>query len=689
MGVIVEDVIDLLKTDVKLSKSKRDDLMPNWQLNVNERRGKDFDADADENRSRVPVDWTLTKTKAAQLWSQMPSLRLVAKSKEYEASVPVAAKIVNALLGKSGVELVMGECVVDCINAAGIGVALVRYESLTERLTLPSVDSTAMAIAAMSSEGGPPVEDPENPVPAQATTRITDRRFTVDRVSPSDFLWPTTFALSNWNKAPWLGHTGRGTWAQVSRLFPPDPKTGQRGLTVDDKENVVGASSRQQTQTLQVLQFDERKADKDLVEYDELFYWRSVYHEDEKYYDAIQHVVFVTGLDEPVVNKPWDGQQFDDQNGGYTGACLLPIRVLTLNYISDEAIPPSDSAIIRPQVKDLQQSRQDMKDQRKHSRPLRGFNVDAVDPGIVGDLIKGTWQGMIPCIGNAERAIWEVARSAYPRENVEMDRILKQDIQEAVSVGPNQSGTYASGERSASEAKIVNQSFETEISLQRARVAAFFVGIAEVTFGLWARFGVVDPKQIGVSIGQEGMQALASWDRTRINQQFIADVRADSTVRLDAGQLVEQLTSTLNVTAKSGFINPKPLIRKILEAQGLDPAEVLIDPTQKGPEPPKISYTFKGEDMINPVVLAIIEKSGQGPTAIEIDQAKKLVIQMQTPPAPPMPPQAAPAAAPGGPGAPGAPMNATPPVPNDPEVRPDAHPQWESASRINTRRAEG
>lgn len=673
------DVIELLKTDVKLSKAKRDDLMPNWQLNVNERRGKDFDSDADENRSRVPMDWTLTKTKAAQLFSQMPQVRMIPKHQSFEASVPIAVKIVNDLLTEADVEAVMGECVVDCVNAAGIGVALVRYESLSETLTLPAVDPTAIAMAGMG-QAAPPVEDPANPIPTQPTTRVTDRRFCVDRVSPGDFLWPVSFRLSNWNKAPWLGHTGRGTWAQVSRLFPPDPTTGQRGLTSDDKDKVVGAAGRRQDQTLQVLQTDERKSEQEYVEYDEIFYWRHVYHEDEKYYDAIHHVVFVTGIDEPVIDKPWDGQQFDQQNGGYIGPCLLPIRVLTLNYISDEAIPPSDSAIIRPQVKELQESRQHMKDQRKHSRPLRGFNVDLVDAGIVGDLIKGTWQGMIPCIGNAERAIWEVARSAYPRENIEFDKILKQDIQEAVSVGPNQAGTFASGERSASEAKIVHQSFETEIAVQRARVTDFFVGITDVLFGLWARFGVVDPAQIGQEIGQDGQQRLASWDRAHINQKYIADVRADSTVRLDAQALVDQLTGILNVTAKSGFVNPKPLIKRIFEAAGVDPAEVLIDPKEKGPEPPKITYSFKGEDLSNPVVLAIIEKSGQGPTPVEIDAAKKLIVQMGTPPAPPPPPEVT--------GQP--PMNASPPEHvTNPELPPEPHPNWESASRINTRRSEG
>lgn len=684
------EVIEQLRNDVDLSKKKRDELIPNWQLNVQERRGKDYDTAADDNRSMVPMDWTLTKTKSAQLFSQIPEVRLLAKHAMFEEAVPVAAKIVNDLLAMANTGAVVTECVIDCVNASGIGAAIVRYESLTESVPVPAVDPLALQMAQMGAPapGAPPaVEDPANPVPALPTERITDRRFCVDRISPSDLLWPVYFSVSDWNKAPWLGHTARGPWAKVKRLL---------NLNDEQKEQVVGAATKRIGADLASQSESVRKMQEDLVEYDEIFYWRYLYHEDEKSYDAIQRVVFVAGIDEPVINTPWEGQQFDENNGGYMGVCLLPVRVLTLNYISDEAIPPSDSAIIRPQVKELQESRQHMKDQRKHSRPLRWFDVDNVDPTITGDLIKGTWQGMIPTIGAGDRAIGEVARSAYPRENLEFDKILKQDIQEAVSVGPNQSGMYASGERSASEANIVQQSFQTEIGLQRARVADFFVGIANVLFGLWTRFGVVDPLGVGASIGPDGAKRLESWDRTRINQKFVADVRADSTVRVDAQQLVHQLTSVLNVTAQSGFINPKPLIKKIIEASGLDPGEILVDPVKKGPEPPKISYSFKGEDLANPIVLAIIEKSGQGPDLKELEAAKLIAMSVITPPKPPPPPAgpggpgepAGPGGPPPPPGPPGAPMPGEPPV-TEPEIPDKSFPEWESSPRVNTRRSEG
>jgi hypothetical protein len=677
-------VITMLRNDIALSKTKRDDLVDGWQKNVDERRGKNADTDADEGRSMVPIDWTVTKTKSAQLFSQMPAVRLTPKHKTYAEAVPVFAKVVNDLATHAKVEAVMTESLADCINAAGIGAAIVRYEALSEMVDAPAVDK-----ATLPPEAQEAIRLGRMKIPTVKVNRVTSRRFCVDRISPADLLWPKGFRRSDWDKAPWLGHTCRDPWAKAKRLL---------GLKDEDKDKILGANRKKNGETLSNRSDAERKAEEDYVEYDEVFYYRYLYHEDEKYYDAIQRVVFVCGMEEPVINEPWKGQRFNEQTGSYVGSCVLPIRVLTLAYISDEAIPPSDSAIIRPLVKELQESRQHMKEQRKQSRPLRWFDVDKVDPTMVRDLVNGTWQGMIPTIGNGDKALGEVARSSYPRENHEFDEIYKRDIQEAVSVGPNQSGQYASGERSASEAQIVQASFQTEIGFQRAKVAAYFVGIMEVLAGLWCLYGVIEPTGIGAAIGPEGAERLETWDRQAINQKFVFDVRADSTVRLDAQQLLAQLTSVLNVTAQSGFINPKPLIKRIVELNGLDPAEVLIDPTPKGPEPPKISYNFKGEDLANPIVLAIINKSGQGPSPEDIEAAKAQHEAIFEPPTGGGPTGGGPAGAPASDGFP-LPEGSQPevdgmPTPSgdvvtDPVVPERAFKDWESAPRVNTRRAEG
>jgi hypothetical protein len=95
-------------------------------------------------------------------------------------------------------------------------------------------------------------------------------------------------------------------------------------------------------------------------------------------------------------------------------------------------------------------------------------------------------------------------------------------------------------------------------------------------------------------------------------------------VRLDAEQRIEQLTKALNLTAQSGYVNPKAVIAEIWELSGVDPSKVVIDPQPKAPEPVKVSIG-SAEDIINPVMLATLMRTGQAPGPQDIAAAIKLL----------------------------------------------------------------
>ena len=667
------EVIDILKNEIDAARKKRDEYIPKWQRSIDERRGTEFETAADEGRSMVPMDWTITKTKAAQLASQLPEVRLIEKHAQFAAAVPVFATIVNDLMAQANVSAVIDECVVDVVNAAGIGACIVRYEALTEPTEVPAIDvKTLPPVAQLALATG------KLQVPMKPATKTTDQRFCVDHIAIDDLLIPASFKLSDWDKAPWLGHTVRDPWPKAKRAL---------GLKDEDKEKIIGAAA---PTTGGVQRLNEngnaRKPEDEIVEYDEVFYYRHFYHEDELYYDSIEKVVFVRGLDEPMT-EAWTGQQFDEENGGYIGSCLNPIRVLTLNYVSGQAIPPSDSAIIRPMIVELQQSRQDMREQRKHSKPLRWVNVDALDPSMAPAIMDGTWNGMVPTIGPGDRAVGEISRAQYPRENHEMDGIYKRDIQEATSVGPNQAGQYASGERSASEAQIVQSSFQTEIGQQRAKVAAWVVGISQVLAGLFCLYGEVEETGIGASIGPDGLQRLQTWDRERINQKFVYDVRPDTMVRLEPQQEMQQIQALLNIGTQSGFVNPEKLYRRWIELAGFDPdSGVLVKPQPKGPEPAKVSYAFKAEDFVDPLVIAISQKSN--PISPQEIEEAKMLQQARMMPAPPIPGATEGQHMQPGQVPPPATKNANPDEPTqNPESPKKAYPEHEAAPRIDKRRA--
>ncbi len=684
------------KDEISRSKKKRGEHINNWRQLVDKRRGKDYATATDQGRSRIPVDWSMTNAKAAQLFSQMPQIRLSPTHAQYEAAVPIFGKLVNRLLRDINLSATIDECVVDCINASGVGAALVRYEALTRPKMIDKIKSWMMPI-----EQQVRVMMGLEKIPQEKVQEISDARITVERLSPSDLLWKSNFKLSDWDKSPWIGRSGAIQFADAKRKFK---------LTDGQRQQVVQSGSFNEDQ----INTDVENAQEEgLVHFDEIFYWRYLFHDDETRFDAIQHVVYVKGLEEPVINERWKGQKLNEATGSYVGACRFPIRVLTLHYITDEAVPPSDSAMIQPMVTELEESRQHMRLQRKHSKPLRWFNSDLVDPSITGDLIRGTWNGMIPVMGDGDRAMGEIARSQLPNENMIFDQTIMSDMQRALSLGPNQQSAYAETGRTASEASIVQAAFQTEMAQQRAKVAQFIVGIADVVCGLYAMYGMPATDELQAMVGPEGAKRFQTWDKTIINSKFVFDIRPDATVRMDPAYVLQQLKETLNITAQSGFLNPKGLIKRILEQQGEDPAEHMVEPKPKAPEPLNVSLRLDGDAILNPMNYALLLKTGQAPTPEEIDAAVETIRKVRSimgptmgmpaekkesvesggipglpneevtsrgvdEPAPPQPKMPAPPMG-GGPG--GGPSMTGPELPVDAQF-----PEWEAAPRVNQRR---
>lgn len=690
------------KDEISRSRKVRNEHVSNWRKLVDKRRGKDYQTASDNGRSRVPIDWSMTNAKSGQLFSQMPQIRLSPTHQQYEAAVPIFAKLVNRLLRTINLSATVEEVVVDCINASGIGAALVRYEALSRPRMVDKVKSWMLPL-----EQQVRVMLGVEKIPQEQIQEVSDSRISVERLSPSDLLWKSTFKLSDFDKSPWIGRSGAMPWSDAKRKLR---------LKDGDKEKVVQQGERSSEETINNEVQESQEGG--LVHFDEIFYWRYLFHDDETRFDAIQHVVYVKGLEEPTIDEPWKGQRFNKATGTYVGACRFPIRVLTLHYISDEAVPPSDSAMIQPMVQEFEESREHMRLQRRHSKPLRWFNSDLVDPSITGDLIRGTWNGMIPVMGDGDRAMGEIARSQLPNENMMFDQTIMADMERSMSLGPNQQGSYAQTGRTASEAAIVQQSFQTEMAQQRAKVAAFITGIADVACGLYALYGVPQPGELEMMVGPDGAKRLKTWDKSIVNSKFVFDIRPDATVRMDPAYVLQQLRETLNLTAQSPFLNPKRLIQRILEQQGEDPAEHIVEPKPKSPEPLNVSLRLDGDAILNPMNYAMLVKTNQAPSPEELEAAIAVIkkvravmgptmgmpaekeasmdtsevggpaetVRSRVTDEPPIVPVQKPTLPAAGPGAGGPPSMTGPEVPINVDPTEAQHPDWEAAKRVNARR---
>jgi len=676
VNIDFKDTNKVLRKAIDVCKTYRKKLIPNWTSNIDYRRGKPFASQTDEDRVVVNLDWSLTKAKQASLFSQIPQIRI--SHFPQTTQVPWLSAFqqrVNDTFVQAGIESAMDECLPDVINAAGIAAVLVSHEVLTESRQIPAQDFSQLPpeihqqiLQTGQMPDGTPVEMVDVPV-------TTDHRYLVSRVSPSDLLWPITFSGSDFDHAPWIGHTGRCYRAQAKQIL---------NLTDEQIEKVAGESKTYLDKMTHDIDKDKEAAE-DVVEYDQLFVKEHYFNPECKLYDTIRRVVFVPGIDEPVIDEPWKGQDMSEgDQPQLIGALKSPLRILTLTYISDEAIPPSDSAIGRPQVNEINKSRTQMILQRERSLPLRWINSDRMDPMIMQAIMKGTWQTIIPVQGDGTRVVGEVARASMPQEDFTFDQIAKSDLTEGWQIGPNQQGSFGQGRQSATESNVVEANFQTRIGRERAKVAKFVVSIAEVLGGLIALY---EPAE---SIGQ-------GFDPS-ISRTLGYSILADSTVLIDSQQRLQRLQQFVDFTAKSGYLNIGPVLKEIASLSGVDPNVAIQDPQPKPPVEPNISLRLTGsEDLSNPIVVATLMKSGQFPDAKLIEEAKKLITlagmaileppvhDPNQPPTSGQPPQGPNQGVPppNGQQPPGA-EAPTAPSPQPPRVG-DANPRWALMNKISKR----
>lgn len=645
---------------IDASKQYRRKLIQNWQVSVDYRRGKPYSSQTDEDRVAVPLDWTLTEMKQALLFSQVPAVRVnhppETLSKELSPWLTKFEQRINDSLIEAGIENAMDECLPDCINAAGIGVVMVSYEAITQPKDVPAIDIQMLPpeIQAQIMQTG--LLPTGQPVPMETIPDVVDYRYVIERISPANFLWPVSFTGSNFDKAPWIGRTGQVTWAVAQQRWGLDPK---------NKRKYLGQDQRSEQDMISADVDKEGDTGDEFVEFDEIFFLTHQYSPNSPTFDNIHHMIFVTGQDEPVVDEPWKGQEIDEETGKVLGAQRYPIRVLTLTYISDEAIPPSDSAVGRSQVNEINKARTQMILQREHSIPIRTFDVNRIDPTVQYSLMRGTWQGMIPVQGNGQNVISEVTRSAFPNENFKFDQIAKNDLFEIWMVGQEFSGANV---ETAGESQNIAGNTNIRISRARSKVGKFFVSIAEVLGGLIAIYE--DPMTFG-----ENFSPI-------ISRTLAYSILADSTVLLDSNQRLQRLMQFINFAAKSGRVEIESVLKEIATLSGLDPNVVIIPPAPSPPVQPNISLRLTGtEDMLNPLTLAFILEAGQGPKPETIEKAKQL-IQLAV-----IPPQPAPGQqmGPDGQPLPGGPLPQVDlPQPPPPEVG-QAEPNWGPMDRINRR----
>lgn len=669
------------RTYLEAARSRRQQRLEYWKQNVNYRVQRPFGGDPQAtdqssalDRVAIPEDWSRTKQKTAQLSYQLPKILATAKRPEYRPAEALVTAVVNDRLEcECRAAYVVDECLADVVNAAGLMVMMVGVSRVTQPVQIP------MPRPPLGSDPttGAPVPDPRPPLVQTIDVPIATR-FTMDRVSPALFLYPEEFTGSDWDKAPWLGYDTYLPVAVVRRRWRQAIPDTFRAQSVRPK--LLSDDVREQTHT----------TDGEYVRVTFLWYRAAQFDEDATHPDHLRTQVFVEGVDEPVESGECDWQQWVPAQpaqpaqppppgppttgsstpapgpaaapsrllgsitpGYFKGLTKFPLRVQTLTYVSDLAVPPSDSAAGRSQVRELMRSHSQMIRQRDSSIPIRWFDVNRLDPQVIAAMQAGEWQDMIPVNGPGERVVGEVARANYPRENFQFQSAISSDLDRAWSLSNNQLSTANETTRSATEIAAMSSANQIRLDYEKGRVSRWITDAAEVLFSLMQVF-VTDDSYVQV-VGTDGAKILQQVTQDSIAGAYGFTFKADSSDRVDTVTAQNNALKAYNLLANSPSINRAALERKVIEVLGFDPSELIgPPPPPPGPKPPNITYSFKGEDLLNPMAVAVMLKAGHdlGPNDIKaaatmIQDSLKQQRTMQEPPQPPTegggpPPAAAP-----------------------------------------------
>lgn len=644
---------------LQAARRLRDQFLESWKDSVAFRVQKPFTNLADDtpasDRVAVPEDWARTKQKAAQLSFQLPKIIATAPSPDLQPASPLVTAYINEVLNKQcRAAYMIDECLADVINGAGIMVSKLGVDERYEDVMLQQPGPPTVDPLTGSLVPGPPVLVPSR--------RLVSRRLFWERVSPAQFLWPIEFAGSDWEQAPWLAVEQWITKAELERRYGPE--IAQRASnTVDASDTGSAGLSKPNRLADDVMDpLVESNAKLDGVRQTEVWCKAATYRADVQHPDTLQRIVYVDGIDEPVVNEtmPWQewvppssatppgvdpktGQPTPPKPatpGYFRGLNGYPIRVAALTYVSDLAVPPSDSQAGRPQVRELIRSRSQMLRQRDSSLPLRWYDTNRLDEEVADGLRRGEWQDIIPTNGDGSRVIGEVARAAYPRENFQFQTVIMSDLDRSWSLSNNQLALANTGRRSATEVQNMQGAAQIRLDYEKGKVNRYVAEGAAVLFGLTQL--VCDQTDFVMMVGAEGAQALEGIVPAEIGGTWSFDFVADSSDRVDPLAKQDKILKVWNLAAQAPEANRKELLAELLQTFGLDPTKLLSPPPPPPqPPPPALRFSFSGQDMLNPIAVAAMLHAGYKIGPEDIAAATKMIhdaVGQMAGPTPALPP---------------------------------------------------
>ena len=559
-----------------------------------------------EHRVVVPLEYAYTELKAAQLAFQVPEVHLKARNPQSAPAVPLFQAALNFELGDTNadVKTCVDECLIDVLTC-GITAAKVGYVAYTRTRQVPVLGPAG--VDPMTSQPTPPVPivDPSGGPMMQDETYVAGEEYFVDHIPTEHLLVPVEFVGSNFDKAGWLGYVDE---IPVSML-------ADYGLVEDDVQVLTTPP-----ETLSSDQFPSRDAtgfDK-RVRRVELYYQAMVYDRASNPFPGqYRKLVMLDGYKSgPVVHEDcpyqWvgDGQENRIADGKLHGMEGNPITVLTIRFLPGSAYPVTDIEMGMPQSQEISLGRTQMVQYRDRAKPFRAFNREKLaDPEIIEKLKSGQVNDWIGVDGNINEIFGIITPGQYQRTGFEFNQISQSDFDRTWAT--SNAGNMEPEARTATEVRRAAGATDVRLDKERTWVLRWFVRCA-TKFGALLQRYMTEEHWVEI-VGEDGKKAMQSWNRDSVKGEFVFTAKPDSAQRLDADVERRQIANLYNLARRDPNVRGDELLKKLFASHGMEPATMIAPtppPTPPKPEPPKISFSFKAEDLGNPMVLGILHQYG-------------------------------------------------------------------------------
>ena len=613
---------DWWKGQADWSADIRKDLLEGWRRNA--KAYCDKLKPSRPGAIRVNIEFEKTEQKRHQLFYRLPAIKLRAHprtsrdaqpelptlplvgglngspteppARDLKKAIAIFREVLSMLVGPEHANMkpTVDEIVFDVLCPAGIGFIKMGYERHTDGQVL--VPTGAMipdpAFAQPGSVLGLGVQAPQIPEKKPGPNVIYENYYG-ERISPALGLVPAEFRGSDYSgKAPWLGQDFKIT---------PEQATAREWKIPDSKK--ATSSGDADTQDDRIMELDRKGTSTGQLNCREIFYYAHLVDPSVKHPKKIRRLVLVEGVEAPVVHEDCKDQQWDTRGRLIGGIETLPIKVLTLRYVSDLAYPPSDCTITQQAARELSEFRSGQVEHRRKAVPRVAINVDMIASEKIKKLVQdGKHYGDIPVNGNPDKLASAIGQPQYPNDNWLSDQRIKGDIDRDWSLGAGANPSENSG-TTATEVASIERAAGNRMAGEREKVVGQFYMECVRTLAQLVQL-YADQEDYVEIVGEDGAKALEAWNKDTIAGKFIFEAVPDSSMPPDAQGDRDLALNRYNLLANDPFANREQLYRDTVAAYDGDPDRLTKVPEPPQPPPqeqPRVNLSIKGEDL-NPAM---------------------------------------------------------------------------------------